>query len=277
MVVVRDRGRVAMGRRGQEALNPLSRAIAVLEEVAQHRTAPSFSTLLQRTALPKSSLHRILKTLVEERLLEFSPEENGYRLGLRLAGLSLKAIHGLGIRDAVRPEIETLSRALQENVLVAQRDDTQLVYVDRIQSQQTLQMISQLGNNAPLHCTGLGKVLLAFSDPVTRAGLLTRLTLTRFTENTLCTTEALAAELAAIREAGFAVDRCEHQPEVHCIAAPIARVGDMGYAAISISAPVFRVSHERLLSWLPQLLDTAATITLKLGGVVSADRGPSRT
>lgn len=255
-----------MARRGAEALTALSRAVAVLEEVSRHRKAPSFSTLQRQLGLPKSSLHRTLAALLDERLLEFKPEQNGYQLGLRLAGLSLKAVHGLQIRDAVRPEIEELSRITQENVLVAQRDDTKLVYVDRIQSQQTLQMVSQLGNQAPLHCTGLGKTLLAFEDAENIEAIIPRLVLERFTENTICSVEALRSELMRIKTVGYATDLCEHQPEIHCIAAPIYQLNSKAFAAVSISTPVFRVSQTKLLSWKDALLDCAERISRKLGG-----------
>ncbi|MDB6177426.1 IclR family transcriptional regulator [Paracoccus sp. Z330] len=263
-----------MPKRGADSTTPLSRAILVLEEVSRHRTPPSFSTLMKELRLPKSSLHRTLAALTEERLLEFRQEDSGYRLGLRLSGLSLKAVHGLEIRDAVRPEIEDLSKQVQENVLVGQRDDTQLVYVDRIQSQQTLQMISQLGNQAPLHCTGLGKTLLAFSDPEVLTELLPRLTLTRSTEKTICDLTTLQAELATIRERGFAIDGCEHQPEIHCIAAPIYGAKGRVMAAVSISAPVFRVPRATLTGWAPALRETARRITLKLGGIMTGQPSP---
>lgn len=255
-----------MPKRAADSTSPLSRAILVLEEVARHRTPPSFSTLMKSLNLPKSSLHRTLAALTDERLLEYRPEDSGYRLGLRLSGLSLKAVHGLEIRDAVRPEIEDLGKHVQENVLVGQRDDTQLVYVDRIQSKQTLQMISQLGNRAPLHCTGLGKTILAFTDDATLTELLPRLSLQRNTDTTICDVPALRTELDHIRAQGYALDRCEHQPEIHCIAAPIYGVQGKVMAAVSISAPVFRVSFDTLTGWLPALQDTAARITLKLGG-----------
>ncbi|WP_372803182.1 IclR family transcriptional regulator [Paracoccus seriniphilus] len=260
-----------MPKRAADSSTPLSRAILVLEEVSRHRTPPSFSTLMKELKLPKSSLHRTLAALTQERLLEFRPEDSGYRLGLRLSGLSLKAVHGLEIRDAVRPEIEDLSKQVQENVLVGQRDDTQLVYVDRIQSQQTLQMISQLGNRAPLHCTGLGKTILAFTEEDTLTALLPRLPLTRSTDTTICDLPSLKAELQKIRQQGYAIDRCEHQPEIHCIAAPIYAANGKIMAAVSISAPVFRVPYATLTQWLPALQDAARRITLKLGGIMAGE------
>ncbi|ASJ73216.1 IclR family transcriptional regulator [Granulosicoccus antarcticus] len=254
-----------MPKRGEGTVSPLTRSILVLEEVARHRKACSFTSLMRELKFPKSTLHRVLTSLTDECLLEFNAEENGYRLGLRLSALSLKAVHGLKIRDAVRPEIETLGAFVKENVLVGQRDDTKLLYVDRVDSQQTIQMISQLGNRGPLHCTGLGKAILAFTESEITEALIPRMSLDRFTENTICETDRFSAELDKIRQQGFAMDDCEHQMEIHCIAAPVFGMNGHVIAAISISAPVFRVSRDTLISWIPKLLETSQRISLKLG------------
>jgi DNA-binding IclR family transcriptional regulator len=125
-------------------------------------------------------------------------------------------------------------------------------------------MYSQIGNRAPLHCTGVGKAVLAFLPEEQREALLNGGDLQRYTDNTLTDPDVLRAHLAQIRAQGFAIDNGEHEEHVRCIAAPLfARTGQV-VGAISIAAVSYRVNLPTLLSWQPMLSERAHQLNAEL-------------
>ncbi|PSL12830.1 IclR family transcriptional regulator [Shimia abyssi] len=238
----------------------VGKACDVLDQVAAFERPVRFGELQASSPFPKATLYRFLQTLTNQGMLSYEPEHQTYALGMRLVRLAHTAWTQSSLAPIARPHIDRLSEALGETVHLAQLDSSQVLYVDKRNARQPVEMYSQAGKVGPAYCTGVGKAMLAFLPEDTLTRTLSQQSYHRFTDTTLCSEHTLRAELAAIRDRGYAFDREEHEPGIICIAAPILSDQARVLGALSITGPTNRTSYDKLTGWAPQVLDTAARI-----------------
>jgi DNA-binding IclR family transcriptional regulator len=216
------------------------RVLEVLEYLAESSSGATFPQLADGLGLPKSSLHALLATLMEQGWIYLHEPTRKYRIGLRLwqvaqsfSGLDSLAHHALKHLEAVRDEVnETVQLAVLEGI-----DN---VYIAKVESDHPLRLVSQVGTRLPAYATGLGKVLLAYLEPAEFRRRMAKVTIERFTTRTVPTIKALEEGLADIRMRGYGEDEGEYTPGVHCVAVPIfGREGEIA-AAMSCSIPMAR-------------------------------------
>jgi IclR family transcriptional regulator, KDG regulon repressor len=187
--------------------------------------------------VPRSSAHDLLDTLAQTGLLR-RVEGNRYRLGLKLLTLSNAALDSLAVRVQARGVMECLARKLGATVHLAALDGADVVYLDKVTADGGPRIaLSGVGRRLPLHCTAVGKALLAHQSAGTIGQVLDRLALEPVTERTISSLDALRFELAGARRDGVARDREGSVLGVCCHAAPITEGGRVT-AAISLSMPV---------------------------------------
>ena len=244
----------------------LDKGLNLLARVCDAPSPPRFTDLLHETGLPKATLHRLLGALVEHRLLQVDARDQGYRVGLRALEMAQQSWQELDVRSAAADEILRLGVKTGETVHLAVLDDTEVVYIDKVESSQRIRMFSAIGKRGPLHCTGVGKAMLAFVEDGTRERLIARLPLRRFTPHTFATRPALEKHLAEIRRRGYAKDLEEHELGIRCAAAPIFDYRGQVVASVSVTAPSFRLTLEHLDTIAPAVVEAARNITRKLGG-----------
>jgi IclR family acetate operon transcriptional repressor len=239
----------------------LTKAVKVLDVFSRSDAPLRFIDLAERSGVPKSTLHRILATLVDSRLLEFDQQSRTYRLGLRLVTWAHNAWQGLDIRNVAAEEMKRLGELTNETVHLAILDGNQIVYVDKQESSQKVRMYSAVGKIGPVHCTAVGKAIAAFLAPDEQKALVDALTFDRYTENTITQPARFLEELEGIRTSGYARDESEHEDEIRCIAAPVLDRGGTSVASISISAPAYRITDEKIGKWLPLLLESTRRVS----------------
>ncbi|MFC9997888.1 IclR family transcriptional regulator [Nocardia sp. NPDC127526] len=199
--------------------------------------------LVERTGLPRSTVHRILDQMIKLRWLAHT--SGGYRLGMRALELGgLTADHN-EIRDAVSPLLHELSQRTGMVGHLAVLDGRDVVYLDKAGGRFAASLPTRLGGRMPAHATGVGKAMLACLEPnIAEAALRTRLP--RLTPRTICEPEALARELQQIRmRQGVAIDREEAVVGIACVAAPLRGRGTAP-AALSLSGRADGMSFDRL-------------------------------
>lgn len=238
----------------------LERALLLVEELA---AGPKrLGELADVLGTHKSTVLRTLQTLEKHGWVRRDGELPVFSLGLRLVELSGSILDNLDIRKVARPQLDRLGRGTGETVHLGVRDGAEMVYLDKVESVHPVRMYSRVGARAPLHCTGVGKVLLAFT-PVDE---WPDLELRRFTAHTIVTHEALVAACAEIRRRGWGWDEQEHEETVRCIAAPVLGPRDEVLAAVSVSVPTSRLSSRQLRGHVDLLLDVTRRISEDLGG-----------
>jgi DNA-binding IclR family transcriptional regulator len=171
------------------------------------------------------------------------------------------------VRRAALPEMEKLRDDTRETVHLGILADKEIVYLEKLEGLHAIGMMSsRVGGRAPSHCTGLGKVLLAFTEPVRGKVIPDQLELKRYTDATITEPDQFANHLGKIRANGFALDKGEHEREVRCVAAPVFGQDGRTVAAISVSGPSGRIDPvEENLELINKTTQTALQISNKLG------------
>ncbi len=230
-----------------EASRSVIKTMQLLEALA-HLPEAGVTELSQQLGMHKSTTYRFLNSLCELKYVHRDSETERYRTTLKLFELGSAVVQRIELWREANLIMEQLAHETEETVHLAILEDDKLVYLHKIESTQALRvsMMSRIGNTAPLHCTGLGKCLLAFSPPRVRERIIEQHPLTRFTETTITSQSELRTELERIRQLGYAVDNEEHELGIRCVAAPIHAPGNAGPAALSISVPSVRLTEAEL-------------------------------
>jgi DNA-binding IclR family transcriptional regulator len=218
----------------------VGKALEVLDQVAAFGRPARFTELLERSRYPKATLYRFLQTLTSQGMLAYDPDRQTYSLGVRLVRLAHAAWSQSSLAQVARPFVDALSREAGETVHLAQLDHGQVLYLDKRNSKDPIEMFSQAGKVGPAYCTGVGKAMLAFLGEADLGRLLPQQSFHRFTPNTLTSAQALRAELSAIRGRGYAIDNEEHEPGIICIAAPILTATGRVLGALSVTTSTAR-------------------------------------
>lgn len=219
----------------------LGKVMVVLQSFGAHDHAVTLAELGRRTGLPKATLHRIVNDLVEVRLIERTAA--GYRLGGQLFELGLRASMQRGLREVAIPFMQDLYARTHETVHLGLREGTEVVYVEKIGGHKQAFTPSRIGGRMPLHCTAIGKALLAYSEPELLEDVAAA-PLRRFTPRTITAPGVLRGQLARIREAGVSYEHEESAVGITCVAAPILDADGHPIAAISVTGPVTRFKPE---------------------------------
>ena len=225
--------------------NPLLKVFSILETVVERQeNGATYSEILAVLNLPKSSVHRILRALADLGYLIFNPETKRYFGSFRLAALGAEVMSHFHLREHVRPHLLELHRETDHTTNLGILDGTMGIYVDKLESKDFgIKLYSEIGKTFPLHCTGLGKALLAFSPQYTLEKLL-ETPLASITEKTITDPETLKRELNLIRMQEYALDNEEITRGILCLAAPIFGINRKLAGAISITFPAY-INNDR--------------------------------
>lgn len=238
----------------------VGKAIGVLDEVAAFGRPVRFGEVLERSALPKATLYRLLQVLTQQGMLAFDPDRQTYTPGLRLVRLAHAAWDAASLAPVARPHLDALSAEIGETVHLAQLDGGQVLYVDKRNARRPIDMFSDAGKIGPAYCTGVGKAMLAHLMPDALQEALARQSFHRFTANTVTAPAALEAELADIRAQGVAFDREEHEPGIICVAVPILTRSGRVLGAMSVTSSTERETLETLARHVPRIRAAAEAI-----------------
>jgi DNA-binding IclR family transcriptional regulator len=201
----------------------------------------SLAELGRRTGLPKGTLHRIASDLVDARLLDRT--DGLYRLSVQVFQLGMRASVERGLIEVATPFMEDLYERTHETVHLGVLDEDDVVYVAKIGGHRQAAAPSRIGGRMPLHCTAIGKALLAFSPPEVLVRLVEQ-GLTRRTPRTITAPGLLRQQLDRVAETGVAFEFEESTVGLACVAAPVLDAADRPVAAISITGPITRFRPE---------------------------------
>lgn len=246
-------------------LTSVHNAARVLRAFSVQERELGVSDLARRLGLAKSVVHRLLRTLVEERLLEQDADTGRYRLGIKVYELGIAVSSHADLHGAVIPPIDELHQRTGDSVHVAILDGAEVVYVERREAQRTLQPLGEVGHRNFAHSTATGKVLLAHLGPAELDLALGWTELPALTPHTITDPARLREELARVRERGYAENREESRLALCSVAAPIRGAASTVVAAVSVVAAADRLSGETGRRYTAATLDTAAQISDRLG------------
>ena len=185
-----------------------------------------------------------------------NPENGKYRLGLKLVERGNLVINTLNIRQIANKYLVELAQRTGQTCHLGILDGNAGVYIDKEEGANSVIRYSRIGRRIPLHCTAIGKTLLAYQKPEIVDELLTKYLFEQATNRTITTKEALLTELEKVREKEYAVDDQENELGVRCIAVPIINQHKQILAALSISTLVSRVDDDTLEDYIQLLKKT---------------------
>ena len=215
--------------------------------------------------LHKSTASGLVYTLEANHYLEQNPDNRKYRLGLKLIERSTIVLGQLEIRKVATPYLNALRDWSQESINLAIRDGHEVVYVERMLSEQVLSFRNEIGKRGYVHSTALGKAILAQMPHSEARAILNAYAREAFTPHTLTSIEALMDDLAHTRERGYALDDEENELGGRCVAAPILNHQGDALAALSISVPLPRIPRERIPYFGEKVKAVAQEISERFG------------
>ena len=245
-------------------LKSLFKAVDVLDCFSQVDRALTLAEIAERAGIPKTTAHRILATFREAGFVEQDHGRDSYRLGLRLFELGNLVLANMDLHREATPFIEQLMERSGEGVHLFVFTGTRVVAVDHRDANGRIVNTVTTITGAPAYCTGVGKAALAFQEPAVVARVI-RDVLRPFTQNTITDADVLRRELAVVRERGYAIDNGEHEPGLHCVAAPIRNAAGVVFGAISVSGPAIRLTEDRDEALGELVVDVAARLSRQLG------------
>ncbi len=245
-----------------EGDTPALRLFSLLEIIAGQEKQFSLQDLVEKTDLPKPTLHRMLQQLEQAQMLVKDTNGRHYYIGARLRRFAEDLLLNdtkYGARNAV---LRSLVNELGESCNLTALSGHEVLYIDRVQTDAPLRFYLRPGSRVPVHCSASGKVLLANMPASQRRRLLSNVKLEPYTQNTICTFEELESEIERVKEQGYAFDNEEFLPGLFCVAILVPRAnGKRSNLAVATQAPIMRMTPDKALSVLPALRRAAESLT----------------
>lgn len=243
----------------------LARSLQILDLLAESREELGPSALAARLSLHRSTIHRLLMVLEHHRLVHRGPAEGKYRLGMKLFELGNRAVAQLDLRQRAGPFLKELVEQTGEDAHVCILDGTEMLSIADVEGTWKLRTPTTIGRRTPVYCTSAGKALIAFLPEPALDLLIGQVQFKRYTDRTMMTPTVLRAELARVRQRGFAIDNEEIEAGLRCVGAPIRNHTGQAVAAISIAGPVFRFKKDRLPALVRAVRRSARDLSAEMG------------
>ncbi|MGF7396456.1 IclR family transcriptional regulator [Thermoanaerobacterium thermosaccharolyticum] len=246
-------------------IKSVAKALAIIDYLASKNSDVPLSQISRDLNIAKSTAHGLITTLKDFGYIEQSQFTGNYKLGIHLFELGSKVANTLDVFNIASPYIRQLVESIGETVHLAILDKGEVLYIDKRESSRSIRISSQIGIHLPAHCTGVGKVLLAYLPIEEIREIIRNHGLTKYTKNTITDFDSLKEELEKIRECGYAVDNEEFMDGLKCIAAPIFNSKGNVEASLSISGPVSRMNGCEYDKAIKSILEVTMTISRLLG------------
>ncbi len=233
------------------------RAFRVLETLAESSRPLSLAEVVDKIGLPKQTIHRILKQMQDSWLITRSPGSRNYTCSSRVNHFALNVMLNSGATAARHAILSDLVEQIGETCNITMLSGTDIVYIDRVETQWALRVHLQAGSRVPLHCTSSGKLLLSLLPKAQRERLLRTLPLAAISQQSITDRTALRKELEQTRRRKFGINNQENLQGIIAIAVPIMLDRNRACAAVAVQAPIARMSLEQLLAHLPVMNEAA--------------------
>lgn len=242
----------------------LGKALTVLELIGAAPHGMTNADLLEKSGLPKTTLYRILATLIEHGLLRRDPSHRVYRLGFRYLELVRNSYLMPDLVAVATPELRALRDLTGETTYLAALDGNEVISLERCDGAHSQRSSAALGRSKPIYCTGQGKAILSRMPGKQRDALLRSIALRPLTPRTITDRRRLLAELHLTAARGYAVDDEEIVLGIRCVAAPVIDGAGCVRGALSVAGPAYRMSLPRLELLGPELIEAAHRVGAQL-------------
>lgn len=246
-------------------IQSIDRALRILDLFDEYETELKITEISERMQLHKSTVHSLLKTLQSRNYIEQNVENGKYRLGMKLFERGNLVIRSLDIRTISKKYLIDLSVKTGNTVHLVILDGKEGIYIDKVEGSSATVLYSRIGRRIPVHCSAVGKALVAHKNGVELNEILDGYVYKQHTPNTLMNENAFIAELEKVRSTGYAMDREENEPGITCLAVPIWDHSGSVVAAMSMSQHSASVNDDKMDRTVQMLKEAANKISIELG------------
>ena len=240
------------------------KALDVLDCLATSDSALSVRQIADQCGFSRPTTYRLLNTLQSRNFVQ-NTQDGSYHVGTRILSLGKSVLDRLDLADIARPYIHALSQKTEETVYLSILEGTEILYIAKAEGTRPVHMFCNIGTRNPVYNTSMGKAILAFLPQERRDALLQKLSFRARTRHTITDLPTLVEHLAVTRGRGFAIDNQEVEEGIRCVGAPVFDHTQQVVGAISVSGPAHRMTDERIDQFGAYVMDTAKTISSKLG------------
>lgn len=248
----------------ENILSSVKNAIKILRSFTMDDPQKGVRELASDLGLGKSSVQRILATLANEGFVRKNEETKKYELGLSVVELSSIVLGNIDLHNEALPIIKTLVSRCNETSHLAVLENLQAVYLCKVESEDSIELLSHTGLHNHTHCTSSGKLLLAHAEPIIVDTLL-RNGLNKFTANTITDPVVFQNELKMIRKNGYAVSKGELRSDITSISVPVRDYSGKVIAALNLVGPSSRFTNQRIQYLVSELKIAGELISERLG------------
>ena len=241
-----------------------SKLLKIMELLVNHPQGIGLTKIAKSLSLSSPSVHRFMSILMEEGWVDQNQHKK-YFLTFKITSLGEKYLRKQEIREIAHPFLLKLRDQVGETIHLGVLQGNLIVYLDKIDSKQTIQLASHVGSSVPCHCTALGKIILAFSDEEKVKSILSTVEWIKYTENTIDNIDDFVKELFLTKERGYSIDNVEWERGIRCFAAPIMNYEKKVIAAVSVSGPAFLQSEEVNKNIISNMLNISKEISMSFG------------
>lgn len=246
-------------------IRSVAKAVRLMQALGEDDGIHGVSDLARRLDMDKASVSRILRTLEHGGLVAQDEATRNYTLGLTWVHLGQKTLRRIDLRSAAQPGLDAIANEVGECSQLAICSGDKALYIAQARPPRGVNIDAPIGTLVSLHCTALGKVLLAWQREPLRKEILSRIDFEKFTRRTIADAAALEKHLAAVRKSGVAFDDEEFSVGVRCIAAPIFKHDGLLAGALGISGPSPRITDNRVAGLEDIVRREAQALSLKIG------------
>lgn len=248
-----------------DVVQSVDRALSILEVLSDYSEGLGVTDISNKIGLHKSTVYRLLSTLIYKGYVVQDSISNKYRITFKLFELGNKRVESLDILSASKPYTKQLMKEVNEVVHLVIRDGNEIVYIDKVEADNTIRMASSIGRRSPLYCTSVGKVILAYLSDEEVEKIWNNSKIEKLTKYTITDLKDMKKELKIIRKKGYAIDNEENEIGVRCIGAPVFNRDGEVEGAISISGPTMRMTDSKLEEFSTEVIKYANMISKELG------------
>ncbi len=245
-------------------LSSLENALKVLESFNVDNTQKRVTQIAQELNLAKSTVSRLLKTLLNEGYVKKNHETQKYSLGNKILTLYSALMSNLEIVKEANPILENLAKQTSESIQLAEFEGSNIIYMEQIESSYPIQISAHVGKTNPIHCTSSGRLLLAYQDIDTIETVLSK-DLKKYTSSTVTDPNTLKKELLEVRSLGYCYIENEFIDGIVSIAAPIRDYNKNVIAAVSLVGPIQRINGVKIQSYINKVVQASEEISQNMG------------
>jgi len=249
------------------SLQTVDRALMILELLSKE--GMTATDIAQKLDLNKSTVHRLMMTLLHRGFVERNEATGIYQIGLKMVEMSSIRLNQVELKTEAYPYLHQLANKLNQSVQLAIYDSGEAVFIEKIEKYMSFHMYCQIGKRIPLYCSAVGKALLLDKSDQEIRDILDKVEFHPFTQHTHASVDALLADIHEGRNEGYTKDKAEHEDNIFCIAAPIYDYRSKIVAAVSVTGFSERVFEEEGANIRHNLSVTSLDISRRLGYILT--------